>query len=171
MHDSGKRSGKETRMFTAFDLLQMLGALMGAAGGGWVGHGLLGWVGAALGTLVGWVAGFVVGGLPFFFAARSLVGHLSHEDLSSLVRRLVDEFYISHLILAELKRRGEDLARFEEPILGLMQSESNDRRRHGWASLQRFYPARAEALANYAPEASVEDCRQQIANVLARSDG
>ncbi|AGC42913.1 hypothetical protein MYSTI_01580 [Myxococcus stipitatus DSM 14675] len=155
-------------MFTLFDLLRVLATLMGAAVGGWLGDSLFGMAGSILGALVGGVSGSFVGALPFFLAARSLRRELQRADSASLGRRLQEQYFISHLILAELDARSEDLARFEESILALMQSESSDRRRHGWASLRSFYPARAQALANYDSAASVEACRQQVASLIER---
>ncbi|WP_216619060.1 hypothetical protein, partial [Corallococcus carmarthensis] len=119
----------------------------------------------------GWGVGYQVGGLPFFFVARILNNDLRRADPASLRQRLEAEYSISHLILAELGRRGEHLARYEEPILQLLRSESGDPRRHGWASLRYFYPARAEALADYKPEASAEECRRQVEEALTRSAG
>ncbi|RKH39966.1 hypothetical protein D7V93_39930 [Corallococcus llansteffanensis] len=121
--------------------------------------------------LAGWVVGYWVGGLPSFFVGRYLNNDLRRADPASLRQRLKAEYYISHLILAELGRRGEDLARYEEPILQLLRSESGDQRRHGWASLRYFYPTRAEALADYKHEASAEECRRQVEEVLTRSAG
>ncbi|WP_147468258.1 hypothetical protein [Corallococcus interemptor] len=134
--------------------------------GAFVGHGLLGWMGAAGGVPVGWVLGYGVGGLPFLVVARILSNNLRRTDPASLKQRLEAEYYISHLLLAELAQRGEDLAQYEEPILQLLQAESGDRRQHGWTSLQSFYPARAEALADYKPEASAEACRQQVEQAI-----
>ncbi|WP_342382166.1 hypothetical protein NVS55_08600 [Myxococcus stipitatus] len=158
-------------MFTLFDLIRLLATLVGATVGAWVGYGLLGLAGCVLGTLVGGVTGSFVGAFPFFFAARSLRNELRRADSDSLGQRLQSDYFISHLILDELNARSEDLARYEEVILGLMQSESSDRRRHGWASLRVFYPARAQALASYNHEASVEECRQQVASQLAQHPG
>ncbi|NBC41207.1 hypothetical protein GTZ93_15360 [Corallococcus exiguus] len=155
-------------MFTVFDLFRLLSVLAGAGVGAFVGHGLLGWMGAAGGVLVGWVVGYGVGGLPFFFVARFLNNDLRRADPASLSQRLEAEYFISHLILAELAQRGEDLAKYEEPILQLLRSESGDRRRHGWASLRFFYPARAEALADYKYEAPAEECRKQVEEALAK---
>ncbi|MFY2558730.1 hypothetical protein ACN469_13970 [Corallococcus terminator] len=156
-------------MFTAFDMFQVLSLLVGAGVGSVVGHGLLGWMGAVGGVLVGAVVGFCVGGLPSFFVARSLEKDLRRADPESLRQRLGEQYFISHLILAELAVRGEDLAKYEEPILQLLRSDSESQRRHGWASLRYFYPARAEALGDYKFEAPAEECRRRVEEVLARS--
>ncbi|RKG82749.1 hypothetical protein D7W79_01740 [Corallococcus exercitus] len=96
-------------MFTVFDLFRVLSALAGAGVGAFVGHGLLGWMGGVGGVPVGWVVGYCVGGLPSFFVARFLDNDLRRADPASLRQRLVPEYYISHLILAELARRGEEV--------------------------------------------------------------
>jgi hypothetical protein len=59
------------------------------------------------GVLVGVVAGWTIGRVPFVVASGSLRRSLRRASSFDLRSRLEREYFISHLIIADLVSRGE----------------------------------------------------------------
>ncbi|WP_205507867.1 hypothetical protein, partial [Myxococcus vastator] len=121
------------------------------------------------GALAGMALGWWLGGLPYTLSLRALRKDLSGADSAALKQRLIDEYYISGLILDELNRRGEDWESLEGEVFQMMRSDSVLRRSIGFQNLQRFFPERARAMSDYDPSAPAEDCRQRVAKIQASS--
>ena len=91
-------------MFTLFDLINLAAVGLGAGIGYEVGkpdHGILG---AIAGAVIGVVAGRLPFVLALLLAGRSFRAQTT-EQLRARIRG--DEYYITHLLLGELLRRGE----------------------------------------------------------------
>jgi hypothetical protein len=152
---------------TLFDLLHLAAVLAGLFLGGSAGYARFGIIGAVAGSLLGGAVGFLLGNLPFALTCRWMLRSLSRQSTERLRERIASEYYISHLILAELARRGEDLGVDLPVILTLLRSDSPDERRFGFGSLSLWFPDLASRLPDFNPADSTESCREK----LARLDG
>src|SRR5207247_8088906 len=103
-------------------------------------HGALGLPGALAGGLFGGTLGYCAGRLPYIILRARVLCGLAHESTPRLRERLASQYYISHLILAELIRRGEDIRTDLPILLGMLRSEFWDERRFGFRSLQIAFP-------------------------------
>jgi hypothetical protein len=130
-------------MFTIFHVFEFMGALAGFVAGATVGRMWLGWAGALLGGVAGFFIGHLIGRFPYAIAAEMLQRNLRRCDVATLRSRLDREYYISHLIIAELVFRGERIESFGDYISGLLGSDSPDRRRFGELIL-RIWPETAQ---------------------------
>ena len=99
-------------MLTAFDLLQLLGILAGIATGLSIGHACFGWVGAAVGGVLGLLAGYLVGRLPWLIAWGIFRFRIKSTSTERLRKRLETQYFISHLLIAEIVVRGEPAESF-----------------------------------------------------------
>lgn len=133
-------------MVTVFDMARIMGASIGAGLGMGVGHTEAGLIGGIVGGVLGLLVGERLGRLPLVLARRQLSKELSRATVAELERRLVEECFLSHLILAELQRRGVDLAPYEPLLLEWIHSDSPMHQQFGRASLQIFFPQRASTL-------------------------
>lgn len=147
-------------MFTAFDLIQLAAIPLGAGIGWELGdpdHRILG-------AIAGAAVGLLAGRLPFVIALFLAGRHFRAQSSGRLRARIRgDEYYISHLLLGELLRRGEDVSGELEPVLELLRSDDADRRRFGWACLQLAFPAEASKVGAFDPQEPVERCRERVA--------
>jgi hypothetical protein len=125
-------------MFTIFHLLELTGAFAGLAVGLIFGHGWFGWLGVILGGAVGFFAGRILGRVPLAISSAMLKRDLKRCDVATLRSRLDQEYYISHLIIAELVVRGEPIESFRDYVSELLRSDSPDRRRFGELNLQMW---------------------------------
>jgi hypothetical protein len=134
------------RGFTIFDICIASAAFAGAVLGAKYGAARFGVVGGAIGAALGGGAGLVVGRLPYAIALTFAKRSLEKESTQRLRERLRSgkEYYITHLLLANLMARGEDIAQELPFILELVRSNSPDRRRFGLMSLQLGFPDVAE---------------------------
>jgi hypothetical protein len=139
---SGVRLTRPTTMFTIFHLIELMGAVFGIVAGALVGRGWLGWIGLVLGGVVGLFVGGILGKLPYAIAGEMLKRNLKRCDVPTLRSRLEREYYISHLIIAQLLIRGEPIESFKDYVAGLRHSDSPDRRRFG-EQLLRIWPETA----------------------------
>jgi len=138
-------------MFTIFDLFQLLFPLIGLVYGFTTGQRYFGLLGGVGGALLGLAVGFVAGRLPFLIAWRSAnFGGKSTDQLRQFFQN--DQYFVFHLALAELLSRGEDVSSEKERIIDLLASDSLDRRRFGWASLQIAFPTLAEEILGFDPQ-------------------
>ena len=118
-------------MFTIFHLFELMGAVFGIVAGAAAGKVWFGWVGLVLGGVTGFFVGGVLGRLPYAIAGEILKRNLKRCDVATLRSRLDREYYISHLIIAQLLVRGEPIESFRDYVAGLRRSDSPDRRRFG----------------------------------------
>lgn len=138
---------------------------MGLVLGADAGQARLGLIGAAAGALLGGVLGYLAGRLPFALACHWLMRDFSRQSSQRLRERLTAEYYVSHLILAELMRRGEDISGDLPAVLTLLRSESPDERKFGLGSLQLAFPELAQQLSDFDPRESTESCREKVARI------
>jgi hypothetical protein len=129
-------------MFTIFHLFELMGTVFGVVAGVAVGRAWLGWLGLVLGGVAGFFVGGVLGRLPCAIASAVLKRNLKRCDVPTLRSRLEREYYISHLIIAQLLIRGEPIKSFRDYVDGLRRSDSSDRRRFG-EQLLRIWPETA----------------------------
>jgi len=135
---------------TFFDVLAFSAALCAALLFGRYGALHFGLMGAIAGAALGLVAGGVLGRLPFALAGHRLKGELartSSEDLRSRLRS-GKEYFLSHLLLAELMSRGEDISAELDPLVAQWQRGSPDTRRFVLAAIRLGFPAEAEKYTN-----------------------
>jgi hypothetical protein len=123
---------------------------LGVAAGVAVGRRWFGWVGIIVGAVLGLLLGYCLGKLPYLIAVQTLIRNLHRCDTATLRSRLEKEYYISHLIIAELLLRGETIESFQGYVSGLVLSDSPDRRRFGKEVL-RIWPATAQPPAEPDP--------------------
>ena len=100
-----------------------------------------------VGGVLGLFLGFLAGKIPYLIAVQTLIRNLHRCDAATLRSRLNQEYYISHLIIAELLLRGETIESFRGYVSGLLVSDSSDRRRFGKEVL-RIWPDAAQPPAS-----------------------
>ncbi len=86
-----------------------------------------------------------MGRLPFAIVGYLLRRDFKRCDIATLRSRLDSEYYIAHLIIAELVIRGEPIESFSDYVAGLLSSDSSDRRNIGEA-IVRIWPETAKAV-------------------------
>ncbi len=147
------------RGFTMFDLLGFVGLCAGICVGAKYG----GVIGAAIGAL----AGLLLGRLPYSAASWAARRKLEQASSQALRERLRSgkEYFIAHLLLAHLMKRGEDVSGELPVIVGLIKSASSEQRRFGWAALKFAFPDNASKLAGFDPRDSVEKCREAASRI------
>ncbi len=104
-------------------------------------------VGMIVGAVLGLFLGYLLGKIPYLIAVQTLTRNLHRCDVGTLRSRLQQEYYISHLIIAELLLRGETIESFRGYVSGLLLSDSPDRRRFGKEVL-RIWPDSAQPPAD-----------------------
>jgi len=155
------------RGYTIFDLFILGGIFAGIVIGGEYGYLNLGSTGGLAGAVLGGGAGLLLARLPYVFAAHWTKRSLEKESSQRLRERVREgnEYYISHLLLAHLMKRGEDIAIELPSIVNLIKSESRERRRFGWAALQFAFPETASKIAEYQPDDSTDKCCALVARL------
>ena len=155
------------RGYTIFDLFSLGGVIAGSFIGGKYGFLNLGFIGGLTGAVIGAGAGFLLGRLPYLFASFSAKRSFEKESSQRLRERLRrgNEYYVSHLLLAQLMKRGENIASELPSIVDLIKSESSERRRFGWAALKFAFPETASKIAEYQPEDSIDKCRTLVSRL------
>jgi hypothetical protein len=133
------RSVAESGMFTVFDCFQVACPAGGAVGGFILGFRVFGVVGAIAGTVLGLVVGMIVGRLPWMLTLHFLQMDLKRSSTSTLRDRVKRQYYISHLIIAELVTRGEPLETLREVVSAQLNSLSKDECRFGLANAKLWF--------------------------------
>lgn len=149
-------------MFTIFHIFRIIGLLFGFVFGIRFGFDFYGWRGAIIGSILGALIGIFVGNLPLFVGNWYLWITLKLSDSSKLKKRLEKEFFISHLIIAELVVRGENTEQFKDYALNLLQSEYSNQRRFGWHNLTIWFPELAKNLESYDCENPTDEHKLKI---------
>ena len=147
---------------TFFGALRIVGTAVGILLGIRLGGYIPAVWGPVLGAVLGGLIGERLGRVPLAMAMVQVSQELSKAETKDLERRLVEQYFIAHLILEELNRRGLDLAPYESVLVQLLRSESQDQRRFAWRSLQVWFPQRAKAMHGYDPLASPEDRKKYV---------
>src|SRR5262245_17911050 len=127
-------------MITIFHLLELLGFLCGAVVGLTVGWLYFGLIGALVGGLGGAFVGRIVGRVPWVLAFALMRCDLKCSSTEALRERLKREYYISHLIIAELLTRGEPVESFRAAVLDQLRSGDADVRRFGEVNAELWFP-------------------------------
>ena len=65
---------------------------------------------------------------------------LKHSSAEKLKARLQREYYIAHLLIAELASRGEPVEQFRDYVTGLLRSEKTDEKRFGAGVARTWFP-------------------------------
>lgn len=156
-------------MITLYDLLMIICTVAGILSG-------MG-VGAAYGTLWG-VAGAVAGGIvgaglgriPRRLTMRRARRRLARFTVEELRQQLYSPAFSPtrwppNFLLLELRARGEDLNQHVELVLSMLEADQPGQRAFGYGALLSAYPHLARGLKGYRPSASVEDCRDKVANL------
>ena len=126
---------------------------------------LFGWLGGIIGALLGAYVGFVVGKVPAVLSFVILRFQLERSSVAALKRRLQTEYFISHLIIAQLVIREEPVNDFRDYIFSLLRSESSDERRFGWHNLNIWFPELVERIEDFDPIDSTSNCRKKLASI------
>jgi hypothetical protein len=116
-------------VFTLFDLLKLVGAGAGAFFAARLGYQTFGWPAAMIAAPLGFVGGGFIGNLPWVAAGAWMRFDLKRSSSAKLKQRLEREYFISHILIAELVSRGEPLEQFRGYVAGLLQS-SNPSEQH-----------------------------------------
>jgi hypothetical protein len=132
-------SGERT-VITTFHVIQLAAVLIGAIAGYRSGYSVGGTAAALLGAILGVSVGWFLGRLPFYFTLRSLLRALKGAASPELRSRLDREYFISHLIIAELISRGESVESFRSVVVSQLRSPSADVRRFGTANASVWFP-------------------------------
>lgn len=127
-------------MFTIFQVMQLLGVGVGLVLGLVIGHQEFGLTGAVIGAVTGVVCGYLLGALPYAIAGIWIRHDLKHCDTAELKARLDRQYAISHLIIAQLVRRGQPVEQFRAYVDSLRHSDSADRRRFGDLNHRIWFP-------------------------------
>ncbi len=149
-----------------FHVFELCGAFIGLGSGFVIGQKLFGWVGAIVGSGIGFYCGLVVGRLPQVIVGAMLKQKLKRSDTATLKRRLENEYFISHLIIACLVVRGEPVEQFRKYIFSLLNSDSWDKRRFGWTNLKIWFPELAKRIGSFNPKDSSELCKEKLKTIL-----
>lgn len=151
----------DQRGYSLFDVLIVCGLLAGIGIGYKNGHAGFGMVGGIAGAVVGGAVGLIVGRLPYLLISYFIEHSLDKEDSQRLRVRLRSgkEYFITHLLLGQLMKRGESVIDELPMVVSLMKSESNDQRRLGWGALKLAFPEVASKVSDYRPMDSTDKCR------------
>ncbi len=133
-------SGQPDRFFTIFHLLILTGAVTGAFAAARFCCREFGWLSVLVAAPLGFIAGAFVGNLPWVAAVAWMRYDFKRCSVAKLKQRLENEYFISHLLIAELVIRGEPLEQFRGYVAGLLQSANPDRPRFGKMNAQIWFP-------------------------------
>ncbi|MDR3159252.1 MAG: hypothetical protein LBU11_09670 [Zoogloeaceae bacterium] len=96
-------------MFTIFDFFELVALVVGAILGMRYGISWFGIVGGIVGFFAGALAALAIGRLPLVIALLFMRRSLTKTSNETLRERLQTQYYISHILLAHLMERGEDV--------------------------------------------------------------
>jgi hypothetical protein len=149
-------------MFTLFDMFAVIAAVVGLSGAAFAGYAFWGGWGGLGGAIIGVVVGWFVGNIPAVYASNKLKRELKQTPDDELKARLVSQYYISHLIIAELVVRGHPVEDFRDYVLTRINSEHIDQRRFAWTNLRIWFPELAENLKGFDPTEATELCQEKL---------
>lgn len=127
-------------MFTIFDCFPLFGGFTCLVAGATLGGHQFGVIGAVGGALVGLCVGVIAGRIPWIVSGAFMRRDLKRATSQNLRERVVKEYYISHLLIAELALRGESIETLREIVQRQLSSESADVRRFGEANAKLWFP-------------------------------
>lgn len=127
-------------MITLFHMLQVAGVVAGALVGGRAGVDVAGTAGGISGGFVGAAVGWVVGRLPFVLGMGWVHCGLRRSSTPDLRAQLESDYYVSHLIIAELTARGEPLESVRRVVVAQLTSPSAHERTFGEANARVWFP-------------------------------
>jgi hypothetical protein len=127
-------------VITIFHIIAFAGFLAGGVVGWNVGHQVGGWIGGVAGAVVGAYVGLIAGRLPGFVSVQGMLWSLRRAPTAELRSRLDREYFVAHLIIAELIRRGEAVESFREVIEGQLRSSSEHVRYFGRVNARLWFP-------------------------------
>lgn len=154
-------------MLTIFDLMRLLGTLIGIVVGGGIGLQTLGMIGLIVGVVFGAFVGGYVGSIPLLLAVKGARKKFAAITINELREKLIDDnCRIPNLILLELKARGENIEHDLPFVHSLLTSEETAKRGFGWAALNSAFPEQVATIPGYDPTASVEECREKCQPLL-----
>jgi len=124
---------------TLFDSIQIFFALFLALFFGEYGSSF-GWFGTILGWALGLTIGYFVGSIPFVITAMVVRFKLKRTTNENLKKQLWEQYFISHLIIAELVARGEPVEQFRNYAESLFYSTDEDRKKYGVGLAKMWFP-------------------------------
>ena len=114
--------------FTSFDALELAAVVVGLGVVASIGNREFGLLGAVAGGGLGAPLGRLVGRVPYAFASAAVKRGIRRSSTPELRKRLEAEYYLSHLIIAELVVRGEPIESFRtyaHALLGAGRDEKS----------------------------------------------
>jgi hypothetical protein len=147
---------------TIFDVFQLTCTFGGMTLGFLMGHRHFGLAGGIVGVVVGMAVGVFVGRLPLALSLWWLKRDLKQSSIAGLKSKLDRQFYLSHLIIAELVVRGEPVESFKSYVLALLHSDAADKRNFGWNNLRIWFPELAEKMEGFKPSNPTEECERRL---------
>jgi len=158
--------------FTIFNLFYLVGTGIG----GWVGFTVgrpYGMAGSIIGVIVGGFLGALAGSIPDRLAYRAMVREIMRNSNDELCR-IVDEpdWNFRHtLALLQLSARGENVTAHLPRLMEMLESDVPAKRLHGWDAVRIVFPPHAERLEGFDPRATVEQCRDRVAQAQGARRG
>jgi hypothetical protein len=148
-----------------FDLIHVAGMLGGAGVGLTMGGREFGAAGAVVGGVLGLVVGHVLGIAPWCICWAAFRLSIKRAPTERLRERLKTEYYVSHLLIAEMVVRGEPAESFWPYVLSSLRSDSFAERHSGWKNLNIWFPRMAKQIEGFRPQAPAETCREYVAKI------
>lgn len=146
-------------MFTVFDLLEVMGAIVGLCLGIAFGASRYGIVGALLGGTVGSFFGWCFGRIPYWALWFALSRHSVQFWRNCLERREWPKYKVA---LVQLIRRGEDISTYRQVFVECLVSGNPLQREIACTVLRTFYPDAVSRIADYNPLEPTDVCRMKI---------
>jgi len=150
-------------LFTIFDLLQLMGPVLGTAAGCAGGYCLFGTVGLVVGGILGLFIGKFLGNLSgnmsILAVHRQFTGK-SDDVLRAELHRPECEY--PNFILLELNYRGADVSSELPVVLDMLESPDRALRQKGVAAITSAFPDMARKLPDYRPSEPVDECRKKV---------
>jgi hypothetical protein len=155
---------KEVSMFTLFDFLKWIAII---AGGSFGTHYGIAWSGGNIaggiaGLLVGMAGGLLIGCLPLAAGLFYMHSRLKRTSSEALRKSLRQQYFISHILIEHLMKRGEDVSNEIPLFLDWMRSESNEQRKFGWVALKLVSPQMASKIDRFNPDDATEKCLELV---------
>jgi hypothetical protein len=129
-----------TARMIIFLLSRILGVLLGLAVGAVIAVGASAGAGVFIGVILAISVGFLVGSLPHEIALVLIRLVFKWRDKNKLRAQLESDYWLSHLIIAELVSRGEPVEQFRGYVESLLRSDSAFRRSYGKMNRRKWFP-------------------------------